>query len=327
MLVVGDIGGTKTDLAVFSSEAGPGKPLAEATFHSAAYGSLELLLHEFLDRAKLPVDSGSFAVAGPVVAGRAKVTNLPWVIDEERLRAGLGLGSVRLWNDLEAVAYGVLFLGPEDLATLNDAKPQPGGAIAVVAPGTGLGEAYLTWDGSRYKPHPSEGGHTDFAPTNDLQVGLLRYLLGQHEHVSYERVCSGIGLPSIYGYLRASGHAPEPPWLAERLAAAEDHTPVIVEAALDTTRRCELCVATLDTFVSILGAETGNLALKVLSTGGIYLGGGIPPKILPILKQHWFMQAFLDKGRMSNLLAAMPIHVITNPKAARLGAACLGLGL
>lgn len=327
MLVIGDVGGTKTDLAVFSAEAGPRKPLAEATFHSAGYGSLELLVREFLDQVKLPVDQGSFAVAGPVVGSRAKITNLPWVIDEERLQQGLKLSSVRLWNDLEASAYAVPFLEPEDLDTLNAGKPDPHGAIAVIAPGTGLGEAYLTWDGSRYRAHPSEGGHTDFAPTDDLQIELLRYLLRQHEHVSYERVCSGIGLPNIYSYLRTSARGEEPPWLAQQLASAEDHTPIIVNAALDTSRRCELCVAALDTFVSVLGAETANLALKVLATGGVYLGGGIPPRIVPILKQQWFMQAFLDKGRMSNLLSAMPVHVILNPKAARLGAACLGLGL
>jgi len=327
MLVVGDIGGTKTDLAVFSSEAGPRKPLAEATFHSAGYGSLELLVREFLDQAKLPVDRGSFAVAGPVVEGRAKITNLPWVIDEDRLQKALNLTSMSLRNDLEAIAYAVPFLQPEDLDTLNAGKPEPQGSIAVIAPGTGLGEAFLTWDGSRYRAYPSEGGHADFAPTNDLQIELLRYLRRQHEHVSYERVCSGIGLPNIYSYLRTSGHGPEPPWLAQQLASAEDHTPIIVDAALDTAKRCELCIAALDTFVSVLGAETANLALKVLSTGGIYLGGGIPPRIVPVLKQQWFMQAFLDKGRMSNLLAGMPVHIILNPKAARLGAAYLGLGL
>ena len=327
MLVVGDVGGTKTDLAVYSPESGPFKPIAEATFHSAGYGSLEIVVHEFLDQAKLPVDQGSFAVAGPVVEGRAKITNLPWVIDENRLQQGLKLSSVKLWNDLEAIAYAVLFLRPEDLDTLNEGTAEPQGAIAVIAPGTGLGEAYLTWDGSRYRAHPSEGGHADFAPTDDLQIDLLRYLHRQHEHVSYERVCSGIGLPNIYGYLRMSGHGAEPPWLAQQLASEEDHTPIIVNAALDTSRNCELCVAALDTFVSVLGAETANLALKVLSTGGVYLGGGIPPRIVSILKQRWFMQAFLDKGRMSNLLSAMPVRVILNPKAARLGAACLGLGL
>ena len=327
MLAVGDVGGTKTDLAIFSTEAGPRKPIAEATFHSAEYGSLELLVREFLDQAKLPVDQGSFAVAGPVVGGRAKITNLPWMIDEGRLQQALKVSSVRLFNDLEAIAYAVPFLEQEDLDTLNAGKAESHGTIAVIAPGTGLGEAYLTWDGSRYRAHPSEGGHTDFAPTDDLQIGLLRYLRRQHEHVSYERVCSGIGLPNIYSYLRTSGHGEEPPWLAQQLAAAEDHTPIIVNAALDASRRCELCVAALDTFVSILGAETANLALKVLATGGVYLGGGIPPRIVPLLKQQWFMQAFIDKGRMSNLLTAMPVHVILNPKAARLGAACLGLGL
>jgi glucokinase len=327
MLLVGDIGGTKTNLAIFSQDSGPRTPLAEATFPSAHYDSLELMVREFLEQAHLAADRASFAVAGPVVGGRAKITNLPWVIEEDRLQTELNLTSVDLWNDLEAIAYSVLFLEPGDVDTLNAGQPEPQGTIAIIAPGTGLGEGYMTWDGSRYRAHPSEGGHTDFAPTSDLQIDLLRYLRRDHEHVSYERVCSGIGLPNIYTYLRESGQAPEPAWLAEQLASTEDHTPVIVNAALDATKRCELCVTALDTFASVLATESANLALKVLSTGGVYLGGGIPPRILPVLKQPSFMQAFLDKGRMSSLLSRMPVHVILNPKAALLGAACLGLGL
>ena len=325
MLLAGDIGGTKTNLAIFSPKDGPRAPLAEATFPSAGYPSLEALVHEFLSHVDLKVDQASLGVAGPVSAGRAEITNLPWVMEETQLREALNLSSVRLLNDLAAIAHAVPFLEPEDVHTLSVGQPAPGGAIGVIAPGTGLGEAFLTWDGSRYRPHSSEGGHSDFAPNNPFEVKLLRYLLDRFEHVSYERVCSGRGLPNIYAYLKDSGYAEEPAWLAEQLAAADDPTPVIVNAALRGERRCELCVATLNTFVSVLGTEAGNLALKVLATGGVYLGGGIPPRILPALEQERFMEAFRRKGRMSDLLARVPVHVILNPKVALLGVACHGL--
>jgi glucokinase len=325
MLLAGDIGGTKTNLAVFSPEDGPRAPLAEATFPSARYLSLEALVREFLSQVDLKVEWASFGVAGPVAAGRSMITNLPWVMEERQLQEALNLSSVRLLNDLAAIAHAVPFLEPADLHTLNVGQAAPGGAMAVVAPGTGLGEAFLTWDGSRYRPQASEGGHADFAPTNPFEVELLRYLQGGFEHVSYERVCSGRGLPNIYAYLKDSGYADEPDWLTEQLAAADDPTPVIVNSALDEERPCQLCVATLNAFVSILGAEAGNLALKVVASGGVYLGGGIPPRILPALRQERFMEAFRHKGRMSDLLARVPVHVILNPKVGLLGAACHGL--
>ena len=336
MLLAGDIGGTKTNLAIFSSEAGPRAPLAEATLPSARYPSLEALVQTFLSqvspsaRAEAPcaeVNRASLGVAGPVVDGRASITNLPWEMDEKQLQAALDIPSVRLLNDLEAIAYAVPSLEPQGLCTLNAGQPAPGGSMAVIAPGTGLGEAFLTWDGSRYHPHPSEGGHANFAPSTPLEAQLLRHLLARFDHVSCERVCSGLGLPNIYAYLRDSGRADEPAWLAEQLAAAEDPTPIIASVALDEERSCELCTATLDSFVSILAAEAGNLALKVLATGGVYLVGGIPPRILPALKQERFMLAFQRKGRLSDLMARIPVHVILNSKAALLGAACHGLKL
>lgn len=324
MLLAGDIGGTKTALGVFSPDAGPRAPLAEASFPSPHYESLETLVREFLDQVNLPVDRASFGVAGPVVAGRARVTNLPWVIDEVRLREALHLSTVRLLNDLDAVAHAVPKLTTADLASLQAGEPASGGAIAVIAPGTGLGEAFLTWDGSRYRAHPSEGGHADFAPTGERELGLLRYLQTRFAHVSYERVCSGLGLPNIYAYLKTTGDAEEPAWLAARLAAAEDPTPVIVNAALGDPP-CGLCVAALVMFVSILGAEAGNLALKVLATGGVYVGGGIPPRILPALTGGRFLDAFRNKGRFADLLARVPVHVILTPKIGLLGAAVHGL--
>jgi len=262
-----------------------------------------------------------------VVDGRATITNLPWVMDEEQLQAALHLSSVRLLNDLNAIAHAVPFLESADLHTLNDGQQVSDGNIAIIAPGTGLGEAFLTWDASRYRPHASEGGHADFAPNNALEAGLLRHLQERFEHVSCERVCSGRGLPNIYGFLKDSGYADEPTWLAQELAAAGDPTPIIVNTALDNETQCQLCVATLNTFISILGAEAGNLALKVLATGGVYLGGGIPRRILPALEQGRFMQAFRNKGRLSELLELMPVHVILNPQTALLGAACHGLEL
>ncbi|HET8840094.1 MAG TPA: glucokinase, partial [Ktedonobacteraceae bacterium] len=298
MLLAGDIGGTKTKLAVFSMDSGWRKPLAEATFPSGHYSSLESLVGEFLKQHHFSIESASFGVAGPVVEGRATITNLPWVLEENHLKQALNIPSVSLLNDLESTAYSVPFLEESDLHTLNAGHAVKGGAIAVIAPGTGLGEAFLIWDGTRYRPHQSEGGHADFAPADTLQLELLRYLQLRYKHVSFERVCSGKGLPNIYNFLKESGYKSEPSWLAEKLGETSDPTPVIVENAQDAARSCEICQLTLEIFVSILGAEAGNLALKVNGTGGVYLSGGIPPRILPFLSEGRFIQAFLRKGRL-----------------------------
>jgi glucokinase len=325
VILTGDIGGTKTSLAVFSSEPALGSPLAEATFSSQDYSSLELIVREFLSRVKIKVDRASFGVAGPVVNGQARITNLPWVLDEKQLSDALGLSRVHLMNDLLAFASAIPLLKPTDLLTLNKGLSIPGGAIAVLAPGTGLGQAYLTWDGNRYRAYPSEGGHADFAPSNALEARLLMYLLDRFQHVSTERVCSGIGLTNIYEFLKEYGHGKEPDWLAEQLTAVRDPVPVIVNAALDEGRPCSLCQSTLSMFITILGAEAGNLALRMMASGGIYLGGGIPPRILPALRKSPFMVAFRNKGRMSGLMDEFPVHVILNPKLALMGVACHGL--
>jgi glucokinase len=246
-------------------------------------------------------------------------------MNEAQLRQALNVSSVDLLNDLQAIASAIAALEPADLHTLNEGHREPGGTIAVIAPGTGLGEGFLTWDGSRYRAYASEGGHADFAPNNAFEIELLRFLQGRLDHVSCERVCSGLGIPNVYAYLKESGIAQEPAWLAERLAMAQDPTPVIVEAALDGEVHCQLCLDTVEAFVSILGGEAGNLALKVLATGGVYLGGGIPPRILSLLEGKRFMRSFRHKGRLSGLLAEVPVHVILNPEAALLGAACHGL--
>jgi glucokinase len=328
MLLAGDIGGTKTDLGVYSAEDGPRAPLARAEFHNASYPSLEMIVKEFLGKVAQPVDQACFDVAGPVLGGHAKITNLPWVIDEARLSQLLGLIAVRLLNDLEAIARAVAILKPDDLHTLNSGTPVPGGTMAVIAPGTGLGEAFLTWDGSRYRAHASEGGHADFAPSDAAQIGLLQYLRKRQkdEHVSYERVCSGVGIPNIYEYLRDTGSAQESRELAQRLGVGTDRTRVILDAALHPTEPCQLCSGTLDMFIAILGAEAGNLALKVLATGGVYLGGGIPLHVLPALDEGRFQEAFQRKDRFAELLAGVPVHVIVC-RAAIIGAASLGLEL
>jgi glucokinase len=325
MLLAGDIGGTKTVLAVCSPEAGARAPLLEMTFLSGRYASLAAVVGEFMAKHSYAVSHASFGVAGPVVAGRAEVTNLPWEMSESGLQSELQFRAVRLLNDLESIAYAVPHLSASDLHTINAGEAVGGGALAVIAPGTGLGEAFLTSDGGPYRAHPSEGGHASFAPNDDLQIDLLHYLHKRIGHVSCERVCSGLGLPNIYAFLKESGYVEEPAWLAAKLASAHDPTPLIVGTALDSERACEICLATLRIFVSILGAEAGNLALKVLSTGGVYIGGGIPPRILPVFQEPYFMQAFLNKGRFADILERMPVHVILNPKAALLGAASYGL--
>lgn len=327
MLLVGDIGGTKTHLAVFSSVTALEHPVAEKKYSSVQYNSLEEIVQTFITETNAQVDRACFGVAGPVVAGQATITNLPWIISANHLKSDLKLKSVVLMNDLEAIAHAVPFLQSDDLHALNTGKASVGGAIAVIAPGTGLGEAFLTWDSQHYVAHTSEGGHTDFAPMNELQLGLLQYLQPRLDHVSYEWVCSGIGVPNIYNYLKNSGYAQEPSWLAEQMKDAKDITPLIAKAALDNENPTPLCVATLDMFASILGAEAGNLALKVLSTGGVYIGGGIPPRILPFLEKGLFMQAFLHKGRLADVLINMPVYVIMHPDVGLLGAAYHGFAL
>jgi len=324
MLLAGDIGGTKTDLAIFSVERGPHSPITQAQVHSADYPSLQALVKEFLEKAKTTVERACFDVAGPVIDGRVKITNLPWVIDKASLARDLNFKFVHLMNDLEAVARAVPILRASDVSTLNVGQPVSKGAIAVVAPGTGLGESFLTWDGSKYVSHSSEGGHADFAPTNDRQIGLLKYLLKRFDHVSVERVCSGIGIPSIYEYLRDIEQIPEKPEIAQLIASATDHTAVITNSAFDERNPSELCRATIDTFVSILASEAANMALKVMATGGVYLAGGIPLHMAHPAEKSHFMEAFKRKGRFSLLMDHIPVHVILN-RAALLGSAAYGL--
>jgi len=328
MLLVGDIGGTKTILAVVKDETGARTLHHERNYPSAQFDSLEAIIHEYLGGTTLSIDRACFAIAGPIINGQAQITNLPWVVESEKIRSAFKLTVVRLINDLESVAYAVPVLEPEDICTLHAGSPVARGTVAVIAPGTGLGEAFLTWDGGAYRPHASEGSHASFGPTTPLQMELLAYLREKKgfDHVSYERVCSGaLGFPNLYDFLKNTGRYSEPCWLAAKLADCEDPTPVIVEAAKDKTNPCGICVATLELFCEILAAEAGNLALKVLSTGGIYLGGGIPPRILDELQKPVFLFNLKNKGRFQDLISKMSVKVILNAKAGLLGAAVHGL--
>jgi glucokinase len=324
MLLAGDIGGTKTLLALYAPETGARQSVAEAEFHSASYPGLEAVVREFLSPNQRTVSCACFDVAGPVIGGRAHLTNLPWDLEETALCRGLGLQRVILLNDLKAIAYAVPHLQPADLHTINVGQPEPNGPIAVVAPGTGLGEAFLVWGGSSYLACSSEGGHASFAPTDERQIALRQYLAQRFGQVSFERVCSGQGIANIYDYLRQASPASEPAGFGELLSRAADRTPLISQVALEDPSINPLAAATLEIFVSILGDEASNLALKVLATGGVYLAGGIPTHILPKLTDGRFMQAFVNKGRLSDLLAVMPVHVVT-AQAALLGAALYGL--
>ena len=320
MLLAGDVGGTKTVLALFAQDAKDfdHEPEFEETFASREFKSLEAIIESFLVNKPVTLSGACFGVAGPVVNQRARITNLPWTIDAQAIAGKLGVGT-QLLNDLEAIANAVPHLETDDLFVLNEGQPDAEGAIAVIAPGTGLGEAFLVWEGDKYESYPSEGGHAAFAPTSPRQIGLLTYWLQRMDHVSYERLCSGIGIPNIYQFLADSGDYEVPQWLNDALAAAADKTPVIAKAAYDG--HVAICEDTMDLFMEILGGEAANLALKVLATGGVYIGGGIPPRILPALAESNFMEVFSSKGRFSRMMRKMPVYVIRNPRVALFGSA------
>ncbi len=320
LVLIGDIGGTKTDLAVVSLAEGVRTHLARRRYHSADYPDLETIVRDFLDVIGLPIHHACFDVAGPVIEGRARLTNLPWAVDASALRVALALQVVWVLNDLSAIAHAVPLLKDTDLATLNPGVPAPHGAMAVIAPGTGLGEAFLVFNGSGYSDYPSEGGHADFAPPTPALTNLLRYLQARFDHVSYEIVCSGIGIPHLYEFFRDTG-VPESEDFASELAASEDPTHLILDSGLGHATASALCEASLDAFVTILGAEASNLALKVFAAGGVFLAGGIPRHILPALTDGRFMATFRRKGRFSGLLDTIPVHVVTNADVALLGTA------
>jgi glucokinase len=318
MILAGDIGGTHARLAFFDVADGNFRLVSASVFPSREYQGLDEIVTKFVDTSDLRPDAACFGVAGPVRNGRVEASNLPWVIDSQRLAAELHLPRILLINDLEANAWGIATLDPKDIVTLNQVKHAPVGNQAVIAAGTGLGEAGMYWDGQHYEIFACEGGHGDFAPRNALEIELLRYLAGKFGHVSYERIVSGPGLVNVFHFLRDSGRGTEARWLTDEMLHG-DPAAAISTAAMDG--KCPLCEQALDIFVSIYAAETGNLALKLMATGGIYLGGGIAPKLLPKLAGPLFMQNFAAKGRMQPLLESIPVRVIINDKAALMGAA------
>jgi glucokinase len=318
MILAGDIGATNSRLAFFEGTPDQLRSSDVEIFPSADFAGLADMVRKFLEMHKQPVEAACFGLPGAVVNGRVEATNLPWVVDSRQISSELGFSKVQLLNDLYANAHGIALLAESDLVVLNSGLTQASGNRALLSAGTGLGEAGLIADPQgAYHPFPSEGGHADFAPRNDLEMELLRYLLGRFEHVSYERVLSGPGLNNLYQFLRDTGRGQEPGWLAEQMAQG-DPPAVISKSALEGTS--EICVQALDIFVSVYGAEAGNLALKMFATGGVYVGGGIAPKIIRKLSSTVFMKSFTAKGRSSGLLKEIPVRVITNDKTALLGA-------
>lgn len=318
MILAGDIGGTSTRLAFFDVSGGRLQRLSEKTYPSRNYATLEDIVGDFLETQRTTPEAAAIGIAGPVHEGVVRATNLPWRVEVRRLSERIGISAVVILNDLEANGYGIATLGPADFAVLQLGAPAAKGNAVVVSPGTGLGESVLYWDGRQYWPLPSEGGHASFAPQNEVEDGLLKYLRVQFGHVSWERLVSGPGLYNIYRFLRDTGRESEPAWLAQQLKG-EDPSAEISKAALEG--KSALCEKALDLFITLLGSECGNMALKVLAAGGVYLGGGIPPKILPKLKSPEFIESFRDKGRFRELLQTMPVRVILNEYTALQGAA------
>jgi glucokinase len=317
MILAGDIGGTNARLAYFQPQNGHLRLISERVFPSREYSELGEIVSKFLQDSTARPEVACFGIAGPVRNGRVETSNLPWIIEQSRLAKQIQLPATLLINDLEASAWGVGALAPQDLISLHDVTPSVGNQ-AVIAPGTGLGEAGLFWNGSQHRVFACEGGHVDFAPQGDLQIELLRFLAKRYGHVSYERILSGPGLINVYEFLRGKGCADEAAGFAAQLTQA-DAAAAISRSALNGTN--PLAEHALDLWISVYGAEAGNLALKTMATGGIFLGGGISPKILPRLTGPLFMRAFLDKGRLRPLLESISVQVITNDKAGLLGAA------
>ncbi|MFZ2542107.1 MAG: glucokinase, partial [Gallionella sp.] len=310
--LTGDIGGTKTRLAIVEVSGSQVRVVHEVTYPSRDFATFEALLGDFVLGTKTlslspSLNLAAFGIAGPVQGRVVKTTNLPWRIDADALQQQFGFTHCTLLNDLEATAYGLPALGEKDLITLQSGVPNAHGNAAVIAAGTGLGEAGLFWDGRFYQPFATEGGHASFSPSNGLDMALLSYLQRQHQHVSWERVVSGMGLVSLHEFLCLYRHVAVPQWLVEEMHCG-DAAAVIANAAL--SGRDDICIETLDWFVRLYGAEAGNLALKVMSRGGLYLGGGISPKILSALQSGAFLASFLDKGRMRPLLEEIPVRVI-----------------
>ncbi|MGH9970231.1 MAG: glucokinase [Pyrinomonadaceae bacterium] len=318
MILAGDIGATSARLGAFTLENVRLNLVLDEEYPTREHNDTVEIIRSFITKHRIAVERACMAIAGPVRHGRVEATNLPWIVDAKQIARELNLERVGLINDLEANAYGIFALEGREIAVLNEGASDSCGNMAVISAGTGLGEAGLYWDEKQHHPFACEGGHCDFAPGNDLEIELLRYLQDRFGHVSWERVVSGPGLNSIYEFLRETGRGDEPPWLAEEMRH-KDPSSVISRVALNQGNA--LCMRALELFISLYGAEAGNLALKIMATGGIFLGGGIAPKIMQELKGSVFMRSFTAKGRFKHLLEAIPVRVILNDKAALLGAA------
>ena len=321
MILAGDVGGTKVHLALYSFEHGQLVHVNDERFPANEFSGLQEIVLRFLAENSNPeITAACFGVPGPVRGGRLRLTNLPWVLDSRELSAGLNITHLFLINDLEANGYGIPELTPDQIFTLNEGDPAGVGNRALVSAGTGLGEGLLIWNGKTHVPMASEGGHCDFAARNPLEMELLSWLTQKYSgRVSFERVVSGQGVTNIYTFLRDQKHMEEPAWLRHRIDN-EDPNAVIGEVG-EEPGKSELCAKTLEMFAAAYGAEAGNMMLKVLATGGIYLGGGIAPRMLKTMRGGAFMQAFADKGRLSDLLVHTPVHIILESRAALMGAA------
>lgn len=318
MILAGDIGGTHTRIALFQQSQNKLEKILDRVYASRDYRSLDEIVSLFVSNENVRVSAACFGIAGPVMHGHVSTPNLAWVVDALQLAKVLQVQTVWLINDLQAHASGIDDLGEADFVHLNTAAGGEGNA-ALIAAGTGLGEAGLYWDGSMRHAFACEGGHCDFAPRNDLEVELFRFLLNKYSRVSYERVLSGPGLRNVYEFLRDSGRQQEPEWLRDELASAADPTVVISHVGMNG--KAAICEQALDIFVSVYGAEAGNLALKLLATGGVYVSGGIAARILPRLQQPAFLQAFVSKGRMQPLMEKIPVKVVNNDQVGVIGAA------
>lgn len=318
MILAGDIGGTSTRLALFDAESGALRVVAQERYPSRHFVGLSEIVREFSSTHPGTPSRACFGIAGPVRGGRAETPNLPWVIEADALARQLALPRVTLLNDLEANAWGVFTLAEDDFASLAVGQPAADGNAAIISAGTGLGEAGYYWDGTSLRPFASEGGHADFAPHDELTIELYRWLHRRYGHVSWERVVSGPGLVNIYKFLHDERQLPEPSDLVEAMRSG-DPAAAISKAALDGTS--ELAASALDMFVTLYGAEAGNLALKMKASQGVWIGGGIAPKILTRLKRPGFLEAFRDKGRFRAFMEAIPVRVILNDQTALRGAA------
>jgi glucokinase len=319
MILAGEIGATRTRLAAFETEGNQLQCAVEKTYLSQQHDGLPGILAHFIKTEGIPVHSACFGVAGPVRAGRSKISNLPWVIDAREIAKQLRLNSVGLLNDMEAYAYGIDGLESKDFITLSEGAEGAEGNRAVISAKTGLGMAGLYWDGFRHHPFACEGGHADFAPRNDLQMELLSYLQKKYGRISCERILSGPGIKNIYDFLRDAHKAEEPEWLRTQMSTAPDPPALISQMALES--KSAICDQTLSIFVSVFGAETGNCALNFMSTGGIFIGGSIAAKIIRKMNDPVFLESFLDKGRMGTILKDMPVKIVANDDSGMIGAA------